>query len=29
MAFFLVKFDAELYNINFRKMDEKGTVRKV
>jgi hypothetical protein len=29
MVFFLLKFDAKLYNINFRKMDEKGTVQKI
>jgi len=28
MGFFLLRFDTKLYNINFRKMDESGTVRK-
>jgi len=29
MVFFLLKFDAKLYNINFRKIDENGTVQKI
>lgn len=29
MVIFLLKFDTKLYNINFRKMDESGTVQKI
>jgi hypothetical protein len=28
MAIFFLKFDTKLYNINFRKMDQSGTVQK-